>query len=182
MPTTVRSCATALLAEKLGARKFPAAVAGRRQALAFYRAHRAQLTTPAAVRLAEIVVKTQSLGQAVIDRLRLGYSFAEVARSYSMDPDSVAPGGVLGWIAVPSLPQPLARALARGADRRRGGPVPAVGGWHVLKVLGRRAGAHAAVRRGPAGDRRPAHARAPGRAAVGVAGQARAAAHVTIGS
>ncbi len=127
-----------LLAERLGAAKFPAAVAGRQQALAFYRAHRAQLTTPPAVRLAEIVVKTKSLGEAVIDRLHLGYSFAEVARSYSMDPESIAAGGVLGWIAMPSLPQPLARALARARTGVVVGPISAIGGWHVDEVLGRR--------------------------------------------
>ncbi len=103
-----------LLAEQLGARKFPAAVAGRRQALAFYRAHRGQLTTPAAVRLAEIVVKTRSLGQAVIDRLRLGYPFAEVARAYSMDPESASPGGVIGWVDLVAAP-----ALAGAARRAR---------------------------------------------------------------
>jgi len=129
----------ALLAEALGARKFPAATPSNAQVLAFYRAHRDELTTPPAVRLAEILVKTQSLGRAVIDRLRLGYSFAEVARAYSMDPDSVAPGGVLGWVTTSSLPAPLARALAKAPRGTIVGPVQAIGGWHVLKVLGRRA-------------------------------------------
>ncbi len=127
-----------LLAEQLGARKFPAAVAGQRQVRSFYRAHRAQLTTPAAVRLAEIVVKTKSLAEAVIGRLRLGYSFAGVARSYSMDPESIAPGGVIGWVAASSLPKPLAQALARARARVVVGPGAAAGGWHVLRVLGRR--------------------------------------------
>ena len=171
-----------LLAEKLGTRKFPAAVAGRQQALAFYRSHRAQLTTPAAVRLAEIVVKTQSLGQAVIDRLRLGYPFADVARSYSMDSDSDAPGGVIGWIAVPSLPQPLARAVAAARIGALVGPISAVGGWHVMKVLGRRA-----AYTQPFAAARPAivaQLTLERRAALLSAwlAKARAAAHVSIGS
>jgi parvulin-like peptidyl-prolyl isomerase len=127
-----------LISEQLGARKFPAAAPTSAQILAFYKAHRGQLTTPAAVRLAEIVVKTQSLGQAVIKRLRQGYPFAEVARAYSMDPES-ASGGVIGWVTTSSLPPTLSKALAKA---RRGvivGPVQAVGGWHVLKLLGRRA-------------------------------------------
>ena len=56
-----------------------------------------------------------------------------------MDSDSDAPGGVIGWIAVPSLPQPLARAVAAARIGALVGPISAVGGWHVMKVLGRRA-------------------------------------------
>jgi len=171
-----------LLAERLGARKFPAAVAGRRQALAFYRAHRGQLTTPAAVRLAEIAVKTRSLGQAVIDRLRQGYPFAGVARAYSMDPESASSGGVIGWVVTSSLPQPLARALIAARTGVVVGPVAAVGEWHVLKVLGRRR-AHTQ----PFAEARPAivaQLTVERRAALLSAwlAKARARAHVTFGS
>jgi parvulin-like peptidyl-prolyl isomerase len=127
-----------LVSEQLGARKFPTAVPSSAQILAFYRAHRGQLTTPAAVKLAEIVVKTQSLGQAVIDRLRQGYPFSEVARAYSMDSESDA-GGVIGWVTTSSLPPTLTKALATARKGVVIGPVQAVGGWHVLKLLGRRA-------------------------------------------
>lgn len=127
-----------LISEQLGARKFPAAVPSSAQILAFYKAHLGQLTTPAAVRLAEIVVKTQGLGQAVVNRLRQGYPFAEVARAYSMDPESDS-GGVIGWVTTSSLPPTLSRALAKARKGVIVGPVSAVGGWHVLKLLGRRA-------------------------------------------
>jgi len=128
-----------LLAQAVAARRFPDAAPSEAQVRAFYRAHRADLTTPAALRLGEIVVKTKSLGQAVRDRLRLGYSFAEVARAYSMNPESAAPGGVLGWVATASLPAPIAHALAAAPRGAVVGPVEAVGVWHVLKVLDRRA-------------------------------------------
>ena len=171
-----------LLAEQLGSRKFPAAVVTGRQVTAFYRSQRAQLTTPAAVKLAEIVVKTRSLGQAVVLRLHKGYTFAEVARSYSMDPQSTAAGGVVGWVTTSSLPAPLRRILPQA---RRGlvvGPIQAIGGWHVLKILGRRA-AHTqslAVAR-PA---IVAQLKLERRAALlsGWLRRARAAAHVTHGS
>lgn len=169
-----------LLSEQVGARKFPGAVPSQPQILAFYKAHRSQLTTPAAVRLAEIVVKTQSLGQAVIERLRLGYSFAEVARAYSMDPES-ASGGVIGWVTTSSLPPTLSRALAHALRGIVVGPVQAVGGWHVLKLLGRRG---ASVR--PLAAARPAIvAQLASQRRAGLLEawlvKARAAAHVTIG-
>jgi len=128
-----------LLAERLAARKFPHVQPGARQVAAFYRAHRAQLTTPAAVRLAEIVVKTRSLADAVTDRLKAGYPFAEVARSYSMDSESAAAGGILGWVETASLPAALARVAASARPGVVLPPVKAAGEWHVLKVLGRRA-------------------------------------------
>jgi parvulin-like peptidyl-prolyl isomerase len=129
-----------LLAEQLGSRMFPAAAVSGRQVAAFYRSQRAQLTTPAAVRLAEIVVKTQSLGRAVVDRLHKGYSFAEVARAYSMDRESAEAGGVVGWVTTSSLPPQLTRVLPRARLGLVVGPIQAMGGWHVLKVLGRRQG------------------------------------------
>lgn len=171
-----------LLAEQLGSRKFPAATVSGRQVAAFYRSQRAQLTTPAAVRLAEIVVKTQSLGQAVVDRLHKGYTFAEVARAYSMDPESADAGGVMGWVTTSSLPPQLTRVLPRARLGLVMGPIQAVGGWHVLKVLGRRK-AHTqslAVAR-PA---IVAQLKLERRAALlsGWLTRARAAAHVTRGS
>jgi parvulin-like peptidyl-prolyl isomerase len=171
-----------LLAEQLGSRKFPAAIVSGRQVAAFYRSQRAQLTTPSAVRLAEIVVKTQSLGQAVVDRLHKGYTFAEVARAYSMDPESADAGGVIGWVTTSSLPPQLTRVLPRARLGLVVGPIQAVGGWHVLKVLGRRK-AHTqslAVAR-PA---IVAQLKLERRAALlsGWLTRARAAAHVTHGS
>jgi len=131
--------ADGLLAERLAARKFPHVTPTASQVSAFYRAHRAQLTTPAAVRLAEIVVKTRSSGQAVMDRLKKGYPFADVAQAYSMDPDAASTGGVLGWVETSSLPPALARAAAAARLGVVLHPIEAEGVWHVMKVLGRRA-------------------------------------------
>ena len=171
-----------LLAERLGSRKFPAAVVSGHEVAAFYRSQRAQLTTPAAVRLAEIVVKTQSLGQAVVDRLHKGYGFAEVARAYSMDRESADAGGVVGWVTASSLPPQLTRALARARLGLVVGPIQAMGGWHVLKVLGRRKGHTQSL-----AVARPAivaQLKLERRAALlaGWLASARAAAHVTHGS
>ncbi len=170
-----------LISEQLGARKFPGAVPDSAQVLAFYKAHLGQLTTPAAVKLAEIVVKTRGLGQAVIDRLRQGYPFSEVSRAYSMDPESDS-GGVIGWVNTSSLPPALSRALAKAPKGVVVGPVQAVGGWHVLKLLGRRA---ASVQ--PLSSARPAivaQLSSQRRAALLEAWlvKARATAHVQIGS
>ncbi len=99
-----------------------------------------------------------------------------------MDPESKAAGGVIGWVTTSSLPPALARGLARVRAGVVVGPIPAVGGWHVLKVLGRRR-AHTQ----PFAAARPAivaQLTLERRAALLSAWltKARAAAHVTIGS
>jgi foldase protein PrsA len=127
-----------LLAERVAARKFAGTVATRAQALRFYRSHRDLFTEAAAVRLAEIVVKTKSLGQAVLERLHKGYSFAQVARAYTMDDQAKATGGVLGWIQRASLPAPIDRAVATLGTGHTAGPIQYLATWHVVKVLGRR--------------------------------------------
>ena len=128
-----------LLAERLAARRFPHVAPSRRQVADFYEAHRAQLTTPAAVRLAEIVVKTRSLADAVVGRLHAGYPFSEVARAYSMDSESAAAGGVLGWVETSSLPPALERVAATARVGVVLRPLLAAGEWHVVKILARRA-------------------------------------------
>ncbi len=128
----------ALLAEHLADAKFPGKVAGVAQAKAFYQRHRVQFTTPATVDLGDISVKTKRFAQAVKQRLRLGYSFAETARQYTGDPQGKASGGRLGWIQVASLPPDLAKAVAELKVGQVSRAARAMDGWHVLKLYGRR--------------------------------------------
>ena len=131
--------AGALLAERLAAREFARVKATPAQAGSYYRSHRAQLTVPAAVDLGDIAVKTQRIAQEVEKRLRQGYPFTATASQLSDDPESKASGGRLGWVRLSSLPPGLARALRGVAVGGLTRPAQAIGGWHVLKLYGRRA-------------------------------------------
>jgi len=129
-----------LLRERLRDRKFADRRASDEDVRRFYDENRDTLfTEPAAVRLGSILFRGENAAKGVWAKLRAGRAFDEMARRYSMDPESKANGGMLGWVTVSSLPDPLAAAL-RGLEP---GEVSEVtegpGGWYVLKLYDRRA-------------------------------------------
>jgi peptidyl-prolyl cis-trans isomerase C len=129
----------ALLAETLAARKFPGTAATTADARAYFAGHRAQFAVPAAVRLQEIVTKTKGQAVQALRRLRKGDTFSAVARVLSADPQAREAGGDLGWVLVASLPQGLTGPIRQAAVGTVVGPLQALGGWHIDRVLGRRA-------------------------------------------
>lgn len=131
--------AGALLAESVADVRFAGITASMSQARSYYRAHLGEFTVPATVDVADIVVKTEPMAQAVKRRLSQGYSFAVTAGQYSDDPESKQNGGKLGWVEVDSLPADLAGALRSTAVGHVTLPEQAIGGWHILKLYGRRA-------------------------------------------
>jgi foldase protein PrsA len=134
------SIAFRLLEEKLAAARFPGLAATRAAARDFYERHRADLfTTAAKVRLGDIVLPGELLARKLERRLQHGAAFAATARRYSMDEETKQNGGMLGWIAVASLPSELRAAIAGVAPGGVSDPVLSSSRWHLLKVLDRRA-------------------------------------------
>jgi parvulin-like peptidyl-prolyl isomerase len=100
----------------------------------FYDENREQLfSEPAAVKLGSILFRGENAAKGVAGKLRAGKAFEDMARTYSMDPETKQNGGLLGWVTVSSLPEPLARA-AEGLRRNEiSEVVQGPGGWFVLK-------------------------------------------------
>jgi peptidyl-prolyl cis-trans isomerase SurA len=72
-------------------------------------------------------------------RAQSGEDFAKLAREYSEDPATRAEGGDLGWFGKDILPKPMEEMVfSMKVDEVRG-PVRADRGFHVIKLLGRRA-------------------------------------------
>jgi peptidyl-prolyl cis-trans isomerase C len=99
-------------------------------------------TLPAAEhRVAHILLASENEARSVLRRLDSGESFAALARELSVD-DTAGRGGELGWIAPGRLPRPFTDAvqglklLAHTQE-----PVKTEYGWHVIRVLERRAAA-----------------------------------------
>ena len=63
---------------------------------------------------------------------------AEVARQFSIDPESKANGGDMGWVTAASLPSGLQKALVGAKPGLMARPVAAAGGWYVLDVIATR--------------------------------------------
>ena len=65
---------------------------------AYYAAHRADFDRPAQVRARQIVVADRAAGEQVLNELRRGAAFADVAKRASLSPDA-ANGGDLGFFS-----------------------------------------------------------------------------------
>ena len=77
--------------------------------------------------------------QLLLKRAQSGEDFARLAREYSEDPATRAEGGDLGWFGKDILPKPIEELVfSMKVDEIRG-PVRADRGFHVIKLLGRRA-------------------------------------------
>lgn len=118
---------------------FTAVVADGRAAQAYYVQHRrGTFTRAAAVHLRAIPVRTEMVAKNALGRIRQGRPFAEVARQFSIDPESRDAGGDLGLLLTSSLPGPLRRAAASAKLGVLAKPVRVGGGWYVVDVVARR--------------------------------------------
>lgn len=133
-----KSLRVVMLGEKLQALMFYDTQATRAQALAYYRARTSLFRQGAAVRLGSIAVRTQKIAEAVAERIRKGQPFANAALQFSTDPEGKDNGGMVGWVDLASVPQPVAAALAKLKVGEITKPVN-IGGWHIYKLYGRRA-------------------------------------------
>jgi len=82
-----------------------------------------------------ILVSTQDAAQQIIDQLKTGASFEELAKTKSID-STKEQGGDLGWFAPNSMVKPFATALMglkKGETTQT--PVQTPYGWHVIELL-----------------------------------------------
>ncbi len=85
---------------------------------------------------AEDTAATLALADSLINEIRGGNDFAELAKTFSTDDDSRVQGGELGWFALADLPEDFAPHVVgwTTADEVRG-PIISKFGVHVLKLL-----------------------------------------------
>ena len=86
-------------------------------------------------KISQIVLKAESEAIAVIHRLQNGESFAKVAQQTSLDAATKAQGGVLGWVSIQQLAQPVANVTA---NLSKGGlsksPIRVGDAWVIVRV------------------------------------------------
>ncbi|HEY5432631.1 MAG TPA: peptidylprolyl isomerase [Coriobacteriia bacterium] len=110
------------------------------QVKAYYDANKSQFGTPAQVHAEHILLATKdkALAQTVLAKVKAGGNFAALAKQYSTDPGTKDNGGDLGWAA----PTAYVTEFADAVDTMKVGDVKLVQsqfGWHIVKLLGRRA-------------------------------------------
>jgi peptidyl-prolyl cis-trans isomerase C len=96
---------------------------------------------PDEVRARVILVPTQAEAQTLIQQVRDGADFADLARQYSKDP-TAAEGGDLGYLTRNfMMPEVGAATFALSAGQVTAYPVPTPVGYFLIRVEGRRTGA-----------------------------------------
>lgn len=95
----------------------------------------AQLTT---VCTRHILVETEEVARAVLDRLAAGEEFDPVAREVSIDTGTANSGGNLGCASPAGYVEPFAEATMTAAIGEVTGPVETQFGFHVIVVDDRR--------------------------------------------
>ncbi len=86
-----------------------------------------------------MVMEREKMAKALLARAQKGEDFAKLAREYSEDAGTRAEGGDLGFIGRDILPKPMEELMfsMRVGDIR--GPVRAGGGFHIIKLVDKRA-------------------------------------------
>jgi foldase protein PrsA len=108
----------------------------------YYDTNKSQFATPAQVHAEHILVATADKAKAtkILGEVKAGGDFAALAKANSTDPGSKDSGGDLGWAAPSAYVTQFADAVsAMKVDEVR--MVQTTYGWHIIKLLGRRAAA-----------------------------------------
>ena len=84
-----------------------------------------------------ILVETEEEANKVIERLKAGEDFAELAKELSIDPGSSAKGGDLGFVPRGRFVAPIDEAVFTLPIGEVSEPIKSEYGWHVIEVLER---------------------------------------------
>jgi len=103
------------------------------EAKAYYEQYKDQFVTPETVHLHHILVNTEKEAKAVMDRLKKGEKFPEIASQVSICP-SKNKGGDLGWLPKGSLVPEIEEVAFTVKQGVPTGPVKSKFGYHVLWV------------------------------------------------
>jgi len=103
----------------------------------YYQEHRDEFDRPAQVRARQIVVASKEEGEKVLNLLRQGEPFAEVARQNSLSPDA-EDGGDLGFFARGEMPPEFDAIVFTLPVGKLSGLVESEYGFHLFLVEERR--------------------------------------------
>jgi peptidyl-prolyl cis-trans isomerase C len=127
-----------LLAEKYVAEETKKEIASPAESRAWYDSHRAQFEEPESVHCLQMALRTPEEAKSALDQIRRGVPFEQLAQKLSISPDSKR-GGDLGWFARGRMPKAFDDACFSLSNGKISGVVASPYGFHVFKLLGRRA-------------------------------------------
>jgi peptidyl-prolyl cis-trans isomerase C len=123
-----------VLAKEYLERKAKAADVGEPALKAFYDAHPDAFTTSTRVKTRHILLKSEAEAAAVLAEAKSGKDFATLAEEHSIDTQTKAQGGDLGWVDRGVMVKPFDDLLFSLKKGEIGGPVHTTFGFHVVKA------------------------------------------------
>src|SRR5207248_4853731 len=90
------------------------------------------------VRARHILVETEDEAKAIVQQIKDGGDFAEVAKEKSKDPGSAKDGGDLGYFVKGNMVPEFADVAFKMYPGQVSNPVKSQFGWHVIKLEDRR--------------------------------------------
>jgi peptidyl-prolyl cis-trans isomerase SurA len=138
-----------LLAQKLQQERFGSATIGRFEVEEFYRTFRDSLPhVPEELELSDIAVgpkfnerekaATRALLQSLLDSLKQGTDFADLARRHSQDPGSAPQGGDLGFVRRGQFVKEFETAVFALREGQVSDVVETEHGLHIIQLMERR--------------------------------------------
>lgn len=106
---------------------------------AYYKDHLSEFKPPEEIKARHILVKTEAQANKILDELKGGKDFIELAKKNSIDP-AAANGGKLelpdgrDWLPRGAFEKSFEHILFRIPKGQIGGPMKTQFGWHILKV------------------------------------------------
>jgi peptidyl-prolyl cis-trans isomerase C len=91
------------------------------------------------VRARHILVPTEAEAKSILNEIRKGTDFGELARQKSKDPGAAAQGGDLGFFNKEQMVPEFAEAAFKLNKGQVSDPVKTQFGWHIIKVEDKRA-------------------------------------------
>jgi peptidyl-prolyl cis-trans isomerase C len=88
------------------------------------------------IKCSHILVKKQSEAMSILDRLKMGESFANLAREHSIDRGSAKKGGDLGLFGRGAMVKAFEEAAFRLSKGEISQPVKTEFGYHIIKRAG----------------------------------------------
>ena len=110
---------------------------------AYYKDHLSEFKPPEEIKARHILVKTEAQANKILDELKGGKDFIELAKKNSIDP-AAANGGKLelpdgrDWLPRGAFEKSFEHILFSIPKGQLGGPIKTQFGWHILKVEDRR--------------------------------------------
>jgi peptidyl-prolyl cis-trans isomerase C len=111
--------------------------------IAYYKNNLSEFKPPEEIKARHILVKTEAQANKILDELKSGKDFVELAKKNSIDP-AAASGGKLelpdgrDWLPKGAFEKSFEHILFKIPKGQFGGPVKTQFGWHILKVEDKR--------------------------------------------